>query len=93
MSLEEEKIHIHRKYKQSLDHLISKYGNVHENDSDIVDILYSEEEKTFIVDDISFIKCSRRKEQKLDSKVYLFSDVFKALCNDVDFDEIHQLLS
>lgn len=84
---------IGKKYQRGVEDLISKYMCQEEDELDVIDILYSEEEQCIPMEEISFIKNTKRKEmQSSASKLFLFNDIYRILCHDCDFEDIYQLL-
>ena len=84
---------IGKKYQRGIDELITKYINQFDDELDVIDILKSEEEETFLIDEISFIKSTKATDKIVNSKIFIFNDVYKMLCTDCDFEDICSLLS
>lgn len=80
------------KYQKGIDDLLVKYGHLEDDELHVIDILNSEEDQTFVVEEISFIKSSKKQELQKNYKMFLFSDVYKTLCSDCDFEDVYLLL-
>lgn len=81
-----------KKYQRGIDQLISKYINQIDDEFDVIDVLNSEEEQTFLLEEISFIKSSKAPEKMPHSKLFLFNDIYKMLCQECNFDDLYLFL-
>lgn len=90
--MESEKKAIISKYRRNINKIIKKYENYEDDYLEVIDIFTYEDQPTFCIDSISFIKNSAQKPAVDNSPLILFHDIHKMLCTECDFEDIYRIL-